>query len=198
MLFARTFRKGHYAHGTRFLHILSVIAMATMLWACAEPTAPMAPPPPTDTTYHLGSGDQVRVTIYGEQNLSGEYRVDGSGALTLPLVGNVHVAGLTSDQLKQHLERRYKEYLKAPDVSIEILDYRPFYIVGEVKNPGKYPYVNGMTVINAVAIAGGFTYRANSDDFYIQRKARNDHQFSAQQTTEVRPGDVIVVRERFF
>ena len=199
MLSANTFRKSRCAARTRLLHAVTAVAMAATLWACTGPTAPVAPaPPPTSTTYHLGTGDKVRVTVYGEQNLSGEYSVDSSGTLTLPLVGNVKVAGLTSDELKEHLQQRYKEYLKTPDVSIQILDYRPFYIVGEVKNPGKYPYVNGMTVINAVAIAGGFTYRANSDNFYIQRKGKADHQFSAQQATEIRPGDVVVVRERFF
>lgn len=192
---------GHSAEpsGARAWCLLAVIAMAAILCACSGPSSPLGPAPlPTSEEYHLGGGDQVKVTIFGEQDLSGDYRVDGSGMLTMPLIGRVHAAGLTSDQLKATLQRHYKQYLKTPDVSVEIVNYRPFYIVGEVKDPGKYPYVNGMTVINAVAIAGGFTYRADSNDFYIQRKGKTKYEFSARQTTVVRPGDVVVVRERFF
>lgn len=177
---------------------VAVAFMALVLWSCAGPSGPLPPTKPIETSYQLGSGDLVRIKIYGEQNLSGEYRVDGNGALTLPLVGRIKSAEMTPDELKKDLENRYGEYLKTPDVSVEVLTYRPFYIVGEVNKPGNYPYVNGMTVINGVAIAGGFTYRANTDDFYIQRKGDENQQYSAKQTTEVQPGDVIVVRERFF
>jgi polysaccharide export outer membrane protein len=153
-----------------------------------------------ENSYRLGAGDKIRVSVFGEPNLTGEYEVDGGGTVTLPLIGRVKAAGLTSDELKKSLERNYREYLKAPDVSVAILNYRPFYIVGEVNKPGNYPYVSGITVINAVAIAGGFTYRANTSNFYVQRKKKDDasSQIVAEQTTEVRPGDVIIVRERYF
>lgn len=178
--------------------VIAVAFMSVLLWSCAGPSAPPPPMAPVENSYRLGSGDLVRIKVFGEQNLSGEHRVDGGGALTLPLVGRVESADMTPNELKKHLENRYSEYLKTPDISIEVLTYRPFYIVGEVNKPGNYPYVDGMTVINGVAIAGGFTYRANTDDFYIQRKGNKNEQYSAEQATEVRPGDVIVVRERFF
>jgi polysaccharide export outer membrane protein len=183
---------------------LASVVFATMaLSACGAPSVSVpvaAVAPPMENSYRLGAGDKIRVSVFGEPNLTGEYQVDGGGTVTLPLIGRVKAAGLTSDELKKGLERNYREYLKAPDVSVAILNYRPFYIVGEVNKPGNYPYVSGITVINAVAIAGGFTYRANTSNFYVQRKKKDDasSQIVAEQTTEVRPGDVIIVRERYF
>lgn len=146
--------------------------------------------------YRLGSGDHVRVTVFGEQDLSGEYQVDGTGKLAFPLIGQVQAGGLTAAQLQNELSAKLSpNYIKNPAVSVEVLTYRPFYIVGEVRTPGSYPYVSGMTVINAVALAGGFTYRAKENDFYLTRgKVRMD----ANPETPVQPGDVITVRERYF
>lgn len=180
--------------------VAGVLLLTMALSACGAPSVPVASVvPPPENSYRLDAGDKIRVSVFGEPNLTAEYQVDGGGNVTFPLVGRVKTAGLTSDGLKQTLETRYREYLKAPDVSVAILSYRPFYIVGEVNKPGNYPYVSGITVINAVAIAGGFTYRANTTNFYVQRK-KNDasSQVVAEQTTEVRPGDVIIVRERYF
>lgn len=175
------------------------LALATPLMACAsEPpmdVAALTPPPASE--YHLGPGDKVNVKVFGDETLSGQHQVDGSGAFAFPLIGTVNAGGMSSAQLEETLESRLKEYMRDPDVSVEILDYRPFYIVGEVRQPGSYPYVDGMTVINAVAIAGGFTYRAREREFYI-RRSESPSRLDAGQATPVRPGDVIVVRERFF
>ena len=116
--------------------------------------------------YRLGPGDQVRLTVFRHEDLSGEFEVDGEGFLAMPLVGEILGAGLTARQLESEIETRLKDggYLVNPQVSIEVLNYRPFYIIGEVNNPGSYQYVNGMNVINAVALAGGFSYRADQDD----------------------------------
>lgn len=180
--------------------LASILLLTMTLSACGAPSVPVSSlAPPTESGYRLGAGDKIRVSVFGEPNLTGEYQVDGGGTVTLPLVGRVKAAGQTSDELKKNLEKTYREYLKAPDVSVSILNYRPFYIVGEVNKPGNYPYVSGMTVINAVAIAGGFTYRANTGNFVVQRKKDDSSsQISAAQTTEVKPGDVIIVRERYF
>jgi polysaccharide export outer membrane protein len=150
--------------------------------------------------YRLGSGDHVRVTVYGEDNLSGEFAVDGRGALALPLIGKVEAAGLNVAQLEQKIANKLSpQYVKDPKVAVEVITYRPFYIVGEVRNPGSYPYVNGMSVINAVALAGGFTYRAQESGFDINRTIHGDKkEIYASKTTEVLPGDVITVRERYF
>lgn len=148
--------------------------------------------------YRLGSGDQVRVIVFGQPDMTGEYQVDGSGRISFPLVGLIEAGGLTAAELEQRLRDSLDpDYLVNPSVSVEVLTYRPFYIVGEVQNPGSYPFVNGMTVINAVAMAGGFTYRAREDDFYIERAGSGARQL-ASPGTKVLPGDVITVRERWF
>lgn len=179
------------------------VTLAMLLAGCAGP-AGESPPPPTAagemSGYRLGSGDQIRMTVYGEPNLSGEFTVDGGGNLALPLVGKMPAQGMTASELAQKVaDRLSPEYLRDPNVSVEVMTYRPFYIVGEVKKPGSYPYVNGMSVINAVALAGGFTYRARDNAFDIDRTIKGQQKrFSAGQATEVLPGDVITVRERYF
>ena len=174
------------------------LVLAAPMGACQAPP-PMdvaAPTPVSAQEYQLGAGDKVRVHVFGDETLSGEYQVDGRGAFTFPLIGAINAGGLTSTQLESTLETKLKEYMRTPNVSVEILNYRPFYIVGEIRKPGSYPYVDGMTVVNAVAIAGGFTYRAREGEFYIQRKPSG--QIDARPATPVLPGDVIIVRERFF
>lgn len=150
--------------------------------------------------YTLGSGDRVRVTVFGEPSLSGEYQVDGTGKLAFPLIGQVPAGGLTASALQARLAAALSpDYVKNPSVSVEVLSYRPFYIVGEVRTPGSYPYVAGMSVINGVALAGGFTYRAKKSDFYVTRTVgAKKVQMDADPETPVEPGDVITVRERFF
>jgi polysaccharide export outer membrane protein len=151
--------------------------------------------------YALGSGDHVRVTVYGQQEMTGEYRVDGTGELSFPLIGRIHAGGMNADQLARAIEAKLSpDYLKNPHVSVEVLTYRPFYIVGEVKAPGSYPYVSGMTVLNAIAVAGGYTYRAREDSFYVTRNASSGAKakIDADPSTPVLPGDIITVRERYF
>ena len=101
--------------------------------------------------------------------------------------------------LTQLLRACDPKYLNDPRVSVQVLGYRPFYIVGEVKSPGSYPYVDGMVVMNAVALASGFTYRAREDEFYITRAIDPDRQRRlALPHSPVLPGDLITVRERYF
>lgn len=150
--------------------------------------------------YRLGAGDRVRVTVFGQEDLSGEFELDGAGRLSLPLIQRVQAAGLTLNELEAAIANKLKpDFLKNPRVSVEVLNYRPFYILGEVKNPGSYPYVNGMTVINAVALAGGYTYRAKENKVTIVRTGDIERKtISADHGTVVLPGDVIQVPERFF
>jgi polysaccharide export outer membrane protein len=149
--------------------------------------------------YSLGTGDRLRVTVFRHENLSGEFEVDSSGRITLPLIGDLLVVNRSLDNVEQLVVSALKpNYLKNPQVSIEIINYRPFYIIGEVASPGSYPYVGGMRVITAVAMAGGFTYRAKEEDVLITRTKGNGKQERAGQGTPVFPGDVIEVSERFF
>lgn len=169
------------------------------LAACGGPRPSQPAPEPTNTAYEIGSGDKLRVMVFGQERLSGEYQVDGSGNVAFPLIGSVEAGGKSGPELETAMEQRLSQYLKEPDVSIEVLNFRPFYVVGEVREPGDYPYVDDMSVMNAVAIAGGFTYRAEEDEFVIQRKnGKKTEEFAAQPTTEILPGDVVIVRERFF
>lgn len=152
------------------------------------------------TEYRLGSGDQVRVTVFGHQDLSGDFQIDGSGVIALPLIGNVEAGAQTVRELEYRIVHKLKpDYLKNPRVNIEVLNYRPFYIIGEVKKPGSYPYVSGMTVINAIALAGGYTYRARENRLYLRRSSGSEKdKRAADHDTKIMPGDVIEVPERFF
>lgn len=150
--------------------------------------------------YTLGSGDQVKLTIFGQEDLSGEYEVDGNGTVSLPLVGDVDVGGRTVNAAETAIEEAYTpDYLVNPRVSIQVLNYRPFYILGEVKKPGSYNYVSGLTVVEAVSIAGGYTYRADKDDVKIVRKSEPGKEaIEVNENTRVLPGDTLRVPERFF
>ena len=152
------------------------------------------------TAYRLGSGDKVRITVFNEKDLSGEFDVNDQGVVALPLIGQVSLTGKTISEAEQLIADRYgKDYLINPRVNVEVLNYRPFFILGEVKTPGSYPFVNGMTVINAVALAGGYTPRANHDRIYIKRASSpTAGEQPVQEDGAVLPGDVIRVSERFF
>lgn len=150
--------------------------------------------------YLLGPGDKVRVTVYGEESLSGEFFVSGSGLMSLPLIGEIKVGGMTVGQFQTAVQDQLKDgYLKDPRVSAEVLTFRPFYILGEVEKPGTYPYTSGLTVLNAVATAGGFTYRADKKNVYIKRNGETSEvKGELKPSTLVAPGDTIRIGERFF
>jgi protein involved in polysaccharide export with SLBB domain len=150
--------------------------------------------------YRLAAGDRLRVSVYGHDDLSGEFEVDGKGQLSLPLIQDIDAVNKTLNELEVDIKNRLQpDYLKNPRVSVEILSYRPFYIVGEVNDPGSYPFVSGMTVINGVALAGGFTYRAQKTRIKIIRDhPTSKEEIEASANTAVSPGDVIEIGERFF
>ena len=150
--------------------------------------------------YTFGTGDEIRITVFGHEDLSGEFTVSETGAVSLPLAGSLSLGGLTIRQAEQKVVNALKpDYLLNPRVGIEVLNYRPFYILGEVKKPGSYPYVNGMTVNEAVALGGGFTYRAKKEKVVIIRASNSTKaERSVSITDVVLPGDVVKVQERFF
>jgi protein involved in polysaccharide export with SLBB domain len=155
---------------------------------------------PGTSAYRLDTGDKVKVTVYGEDDLSGEFPVDGSGFVRLPLIGQVRAAGLSLHQFEAAVAAQLANgYLVNPKVSIEVTNYRPFTILGEVNKPGEYPFESGMTVLNAVALGGGYTYRADKDNVYIRRKGSSDEvKMPADDRTSVYPGDTVRVDERIF
>ena len=140
------------------------------------------------------------VVVFDEPDLSGEFELDGAGGLSLPLIGPLQALELSPRELEARIEAKLLDgYLLRPRVSIEVLSYRPFYIMGEVNQPGSYPYRAGLTVLNAAALAGGFTYRADEDDIEINRETDTSAQrFEAAPLTQIQPGDVINVKERLF
>jgi polysaccharide export outer membrane protein len=182
--------------------VAQTIASQISAPSSASTTAPVtgAPATPEAYAYKLDVGDKIRLTVFGEMDLGGEYTVDGSGNVRLPLVGQVHASGLAIPEFESHVKMALEAgYLKNARVSAEVINYRPFYILGQINKPGEYPYVNGMNVLTAIALAGGYTYRASESSVYIRRKGSNQEQaVPADQTTKVLPGDIIRVRERFF
>jgi polysaccharide export outer membrane protein len=150
-------------------------------------------------SYRLGTGDKLKVTVFGEDDASGEYEIDAAGAISVRLLGRVQVRGLTTSEVEQTLYEQYRSrgIFKNPKISIELVNLRPFFILGEVEKRGQYPYVNGLTVAQAVAIAGGYTYRASRTRITIQRAGAAKEE-RADEGTSVYPGDIVRVPERFF
>ena len=148
-----------------------------------------------NTSYDLGTGDKVRVIVFGEQDLGGDFQIDDGGFIRLPLVGQLKAAGLSPRELEGRIEAVLGDgYLKAPRVSVEVTGYRPFYIVGEVNKPGQYAYVNDMTALNAVALGGGYTVKAGDSSVYVRREGEKEEQrLPADATTKIKPGDVVRV-----
>jgi polysaccharide export outer membrane protein len=179
-----------------------LIALLLAATGCGGPGSRLPPlPAPGQEAYRLGPGDQVRIIVVGEENLTGEFRVNDSGSIALPLVGAVHAAGLTSAALEAAVAAalRRDRQVSNPSVATEVIAYRPVYALGEVNKPGQYPYQPGMTVVTAVAVAGGFTYRAVEGYAAIVRTVDGTAvEGKASRQSFVQPGDVITVFERMF
>ena len=149
--------------------------------------------------YRLGVGDQVRVITYGADQLSDAFLVDDAGDIDLPLLGALHAAGLTTHELADRIAARLKQQdvLRDPSVSAEVIAYRPIFILGEVAQPGQYPYLPGMSVLSAIAVAGGYTYRAATPYVRVVRAAgRTTQTGRATPQDYVAPGDVVTIFER--
>jgi polysaccharide export outer membrane protein len=151
--------------------------------------------------YRLGAGDLLRVLTFGEDQLTGEFRVNDQGSLGLPLVGSVPATGKTAQQLEADISAALTrgDYLKNPHVTVEVIAYRPIFVLGEVSKPGQFPYQPGMTFLTAVAVAGGFTYRAVQDYGEVVRATRGVATTGrVTSNTFLAPGDVVRVLERYF
>ncbi len=185
-------------HLLRCLCILVLVAIA----GCGGPGGDLTPLPAAEAaSYRLGPGDQVRIITFGEENLTGEFRVNDSGNIALPLIGAVHSAGLTSGELETVVAAalRRDNLVRNPSVAVEVIAYRPIYVLGEVNKPGQYAYQPGMTVVTAVAVAGGFTYRAVEGYAAVVRTVEGKAiEGKASRQAFVQPGDVVTVFERRF
>ncbi|WP_296204841.1 polysaccharide biosynthesis/export family protein, partial [uncultured Hyphomicrobium sp.] len=150
--------------------------------------------------YLLDTGDRLRVFVYGQPNLSRAYTVDHDGRITVPLIGNVEARGRTTRDLAGTIRSRLgAEYVRDPQVTVDILQNRPFFIYGEVKTAGQYPFVSGMTVETAIAIAGGYSERASTRSYRITRRINGFvDQMEAPGDYPLLPGDTVYVNERFF
>jgi len=150
--------------------------------------------------YQLGPRDSISVTVFNHPDLSGEFVLDGDGRFSMPLIGVVDAAGKTPVELEEVLLNRFSpDYLVNPRISIEVSNYRPYYLIGEVQNTGSFPYVAGITYLTAIAMAGGYTYRAKKDVVYVIRA--NDpeqEEIKLDANEKVQPGDIIRVAERLF
>jgi polysaccharide export outer membrane protein len=195
--------------GARNFPIFVLLLIGILASACDGPRGdasalnaetPVAPAN-TPGTYRLSPGDKLKVVVFNEQDLTGEFQVNERGNVAFPLVGEVQAANSTPDEFQSRLTARLRgKYVKNPRVSIEITNYRPFNVLGEVRNAGQYPYRPGLTVQDAVALAGGFTYRANSRTVYV-RRADASGEISVSTDGEkvpILPGDNIRVPERYF
>ncbi len=184
----------------RFLVSVIFLALALGLAGCAANTysAYLAGNP--NAPYTLGSGDRVRVIVFGQDSLSNSYAVDGSGNIFMPLIGVVSAQRQTTELLARAIEAKLRNgYLREPRVSVEVEAYRPFFVLGEVTTPGQYPYISGMTAETAIAVAGGFTPRAYKASVDLTRVI-DERPVTGQIpiTQIIRPGDTIIVRERYF
>ncbi len=178
----------------RYLLLVLVLFMSAPL--CAQDDIPAV----ADASYRLGAGDKLQIDVFNQADLTGDYTLDGNGRFTMHLIGKVSAAGLTPTQLEALLVSKLKpDYLVNPRVSVQVQNFRPFYIMGEVKSPSSYAYVDGMTYLTAVAIAGGYTYRAKKDHVYVTHG--NDperEEFKLDVSAKVQPGDIIRIAERMF
>jgi polysaccharide export outer membrane protein len=180
------------------LRLVAFGAGASVLGACSS-TASAPAGSTVSTEYRLDAGDQLRITVFNEPELTGQFVVGSSGAIAYPLVGSVQAAGRTVPEFTEALQTALGTYVRAPSVSVEVTNYRPFFILGEVQRPGTYPYSASLTVLNAVATAGGFTYRANRGRVYIRHaNGTEEHDYNLTVATPVLPGDTVRIGERLF
>jgi polysaccharide biosynthesis/export protein len=184
------------------LLIASGFGMRVAAPVAAQTVAAQTPAPPATSvaTYVLGATDRIRLKVYGEPDISGEYEIDAGGNVSVPLAGHIKAAGSTTRQLEKSITSALsKGIVRDPRVNVEIVSYRPYYILGEVKKSGEYPYRLGLTVMDAVASAGGFTYRANENKIFLRRAgAGAEEVYALDAPVPVFPGDNIRVPERFF
>ena len=179
------------------LLLLLPIAIVTACQATQPAAVSMEPDQQASRIYTLGPGDKIRITVYEHENLSGNFTVDDTGRLSLPLIGGIDVKGMSLPELEKTIGQRLMAGdILNPKVSAGLLELRPFCVLGEVRNPGCFNYIHGLTASRAVALAGGYTYRAVKNKFVITRE--DGRKIKGDNDTPVYNGDLVEVAERFF
>lgn len=184
---------------------LLVLCLALVLPGCSgRMSMPSEKAPETSfdpgANYLLEPGNRVRINVFGENNLSGDFQIDAMGNVALPLIGNVPASGISADSFAKRIGDALQRsgYLREPRINVEIVTYRPYYILGEVRQPGEYPYTLGMTVLSAIAKAGGYDYRAREGTIVLIRTIDGQQrEYLADERTPILPGDILRVPERF-
>jgi len=150
---------------------------------------------------HMQAGDRVKITVYGEEALTGEYDINPNGNVTMPLIGAIRAAGRTQLEFGRDLANRYRSggFLQDPNVTVAVITFQPFYVLGEANSPGEYPFRSGLNVHTAVAMAGGFTYRASRSFVLIRHTGQEVwKEYPLTEPVAIAPGDLIRVPERYF
>jgi len=190
----------NFAVRLRFRRAWASVLLCAALLLAGQALAQTMPTGSSDATYKLDSGDVVRISVFNQPDLSGDYTLDGDGRFSMPLIGSVEAGGLTPAELEARLVDMYKpDYLVNPRIFIQVMNYRPYYLIGEVRGTGAFPYQAGMTYLTAIANAGGFTYRAKKDYVMVIRAddpAQEEIRMDVEE--KVQPGDIIRVEERLF
>ncbi len=189
----------------KLISLAGVAAIALTLAGCYRDFGPVTAepeplPPPTVNT-RLQLGDRLTVTVFNEPTLSSVYDITPGGFIEMPLIGAVKAVGRTQTELEADIADRYSRghFLQEPKVTVVVVDYRPFYIFGEVAKPGSYPYRPGLNVLTAVATAGGLTYRGSKDSVLVQRAGQQVwNEYPLLSSVAVLPGDLIRIPERYF
>jgi polysaccharide export outer membrane protein len=181
--------------------LLALTLTMPLLVGCATGYAglpPLAASPAE--AYRLGSGDEIRVSVFGFDALNGTYAVSDVGMVAIPLLGAVPVQGHSTDEVETILATilRSRDIAPKASVSVQVQKYRPFYILGEVQKPGEFPYAPGMTILKAVSIAGGYTFRADTKQAIVTRSGAHPERARANPMDAIRPGDTILVPEAWF
>ena len=192
---------------SRSAKLLAVLGLCLAVAGC-DSLSTYVKPAPTDVqamaephAIKLRPGDKAKIVVYGEDKMSGDFEVDSSGNVVIPLVGTVHAAGLTKRDLQQALRTKLlsEKILRDPAVTVDTATTRPFYVLGEVEKPGEYTYRNGLDALSAVAVAGGFTYRASKSNIMIRRAgASTITEYPLSPDIPIYAGDLISVPERLF
>ncbi|XIA66486.1 polysaccharide biosynthesis/export family protein [Bradyrhizobium sp. TZ2] len=181
--------------------LLFVLAIAGISAGFSGRASGQTPPSAASADrYVLGPTDRIRLKVYGEPDITGEYEINSAGQVSIPLAGHIKAAGSTTPQLERAIAAALaKGIVRDPRVNVDIAQYRPYYILGEVKKSGEYPYRLGLTVMDAVASAGGFTYRANENKVFLRRSGAGvEETYALDAPVPIFPGDNIRIPERYF